>query len=92
MSKNQFPPERVVFRFSKIKKFVLSNWRSMQELNEKELLIARYASEGMTAQEIADAMCLSLETVRWYRKRMLQKADARNFTELIAMLKDEKII
>lgn len=64
----------------------------MQGLNEKELLIARYAAEGMTAQEIADAMCLSPETVRWYRKRMLQKADARNFIELIAMLKDEKII
>lgn len=64
----------------------------MQELSEKEIIIARYAAEGMTAQEIADAMFLSLETVRWYRKRMLRKADARNFPELIARLKDEGII
>lgn len=46
----------------------------------------------MTAQEIAEAMCLSPETIRWYRKRMLRKADARNFAELIAMLKDENIL
>lgn len=64
----------------------------MQVLSEKEILIARYAAEGLTAQEIADAMLLSKETIRWYRKRMLQKAEARNFPELIAMLKDLDII
>lgn len=64
----------------------------MQELSEKEIMIARHAAEGMTAQEIADAMFLSIETIRWYRKRMLRKADAKNFPELIAMLKDQNII
>lgn len=64
----------------------------MLALTEKEKIIARHAAEGMTAQEIADTMCLSIETVRWYRKRMLRKADARNFAELIAMLKDENIL
>lgn len=64
----------------------------MQELSEKEIIIAQHAAEGMTAQEIADAMFLSIETIRWYRKRMLRKADAKNFSELIAMLKDQNII
>lgn len=64
----------------------------MQELSEKEIMIARHAAEGMTAQEIADAMFLSPETIKWYRKRMLRKADARNFAELIARLKDENIL
>jgi len=64
----------------------------MQELSEKEIMIARHAAEGMTAQEIADAMYLSPETIKWYRKRMLRKADARNFAELIARLKDDGII
>lgn len=64
----------------------------MQALSEKEVIIAQHAAEGMTVQEIADAMCLSSETIRWYRKRMLRKADARNFAELIAMLKDENIL
>ena len=64
----------------------------MQAFSEKEIIIAQYAAEGMTAQEIADAMFLSIETIRWYRKRMLRKADAKNFPELIAMLKDQNII
>ena len=64
----------------------------MQDLSEKEIMIARHAAEGMTAQEIADAMYLSPETIKWYRKRMLRKADARNFAELIARLKDENIL
>lgn len=64
----------------------------MLGLSEKEVIIARHAAEGMTAKEIADVMCLSQETIRWYRKRMLRKADARNFAELIAMLKDENIL
>ncbi|MCQ2159551.1 MAG: helix-turn-helix transcriptional regulator [Bacteroidales bacterium] len=64
----------------------------MQAFSEKEIIIAQHAAEGMTAQEIADAMFLSIETIRWYRKRMLRKADAKNFSELIAMLKDQNII
>lgn len=64
----------------------------MQAFSEKEIIIAQHAAEGMTAQEIADAMFLSVETIRWYRKRMLRKADAKNFSELIAMLKDQNII
>jgi len=64
----------------------------MQAFSEKEIIIAQHAAEGMTAQEIADAMFLSIETIKWYRKRMLRKADAKNFSELIAMLKDQNII
>ena len=64
----------------------------MQAFSVKEIIIAQHAAEGMTAQEIADAMFLSIETIRWYRKRMLRKADAKNFSELIAMLKDQNII
>lgn len=64
----------------------------MQGLNEKETVIARYAAAGMTTTEMAEAMCLSPETIRWYRKRMLKKTGAKNITELIAMLKDEDVL
>lgn len=64
----------------------------MLDLSEKETLIARHAAEGMTVKEIAAAMCLSAETVKWYRKRMLRKTDARNIAELVAMLKDSGIL
>ena len=64
----------------------------MQVLNEKETVIARYAAEGMTTTEMAEVMCLSPETIRWYRKRMLRKTGAKNITVLIAMLKDKNIL
>lgn len=64
----------------------------MLDLSEKETLIARHAAEGMTAKEIAAAMCLSTETVKWYRKRMLRKTEARNIAELVAMLKDSGVL
>ncbi|MCQ2114824.1 MAG: helix-turn-helix transcriptional regulator [Bacteroidales bacterium] len=63
----------------------------MEGLTEKEIEIARHGASGKTVQEIADVMCLSPETIRWYRKRMLRKVEARNFAELIAKLKDENI-
>lgn len=64
----------------------------MEGLTEKEIQIAKLAAEGLTAQQIAATMCLSYETIRWYRKRMLQKVKAKNFAELIAMLKDTNVI
>ena len=64
----------------------------MENLKEKEKIIAGYTAKGMTARQIADAMCLSPETIKWYRKRMLSKANATNMAELIAMLKDEGVL
>lgn len=64
----------------------------MIELKEKEITIASYASRGWSVQQTAEAMHLSTETIKWYRKRMLKKTSAANFAELIAMLKDEKIL
>ena len=46
----------------------------------------------MTVQQIAAAMYLSPETIKWYRKRMLREFSAKNFAELIAVLKDADII
>lgn len=84
-------PERVVFKSDIVWIFVRKS-EYMQVLNEKETVIARYAAEGMTTTEMAEVMCLSPETIRWYRKRMLRKTGAKNITVLIAMLKDENIL
>lgn len=81
----------MVFKSDIIRNFVRKSGY-MQRLNVKETVIARYAAEGMTTTEMAEAMCLSPETVRWYRKKMLRKTGAKNITELIAMLKDEDIL
>ena len=64
----------------------------MIELKEKEIIIASFAAKGWSVQQTAEAMHLSSETIKWYRKRMLKTVGAANFAELVAMLKDEKIL
>jgi len=50
-------------------------------LREKEVLL--HISEGLTNQEIADTLFLSIETVRSYRKNLLLKLCAKNTAILI---------
>lgn len=64
----------------------------MKELKEKEIAIASYAAKGLSVQQTAETMHLSTETIKWYRKRMLKTVGAANFAELVAILKDEKIL
>ena len=53
------------------------------ELTEREKEILDLLSKGYTAPQIADALNLSPETIRWYRKKLLQKFDVANTPELI---------
>ena len=62
------------------------------ELTAKEKEILRLLAGGFTASQIAEALCLSNETIRWYRKKLLVKFDVANTPELISIAKDQKII
>lgn len=48
---------------------------------EQELL--RHIVNGFTNQEIADKMFLSIETVKTYRKNLIQKIGSKNAAELV---------
>ena len=48
---------------------------------EQELL--RHIVDGRTNQEIADSMFLSVETIKTYRKNLIQKFGTRNAAELV---------
>ena len=39
-------------------------------LKEKEVRILQMIAEGKTSPQIAQAMCLSLNTIKWYRKKL----------------------
>jgi DNA-binding CsgD family transcriptional regulator len=56
---------------------------SAPELTEREKEILDLLSKGYTAGQIADALHLSTETIRWYRKKLLVKFDVANTPELI---------
>lgn len=57
---------------------------------EKELL--KNIVEGNTNIEIADKMCLGIETINSYRKNLLLKLNAKNTAVLVRMAIEEKLV
>ena len=62
------------------------------KLSAKEREILDLIARGYTSSQIADTICLSNETIRWYRKKLLVKFDASNTAELLSIAKDAGII
>jgi len=52
-------------------------------LTEREIDILKMVAEGLTSAQIASALSLSVDTIKWYRKRLLQKTDSSNSAEMI---------
>ena len=48
--------------------------------------------KGCSNPEIADRLHLSVETVKWYRKRLLTKFGAKNTVSLVALILKEHIL
>ena len=58
------------------------------KLNDRELQILELVAEGLSVKEIADRICLSPETVKWYRKKLLTKFDVSSFIVLVNKAKE----
>lgn len=54
--------------------------------------ILRFICDGCTNPEIADRMNLSIETVNWYRKRLLAKYGVKNSVQLASLVTKERIV
>ena len=52
-------------------------------LTAKEQAILKLVSEGMTSEQIAEQMCLSLPTIKWYRKKLRAKFEANTSVEMV---------
>ena len=61
-------------------------------LSQREKEILDLLSKGYTAPQIAEALHLSPETIRWYRKKLLEKFDVANTPELISRTKEAGLI
>ena len=62
------------------------------ELSDREKDILDLLSKGYTAPDIAEALGLSTETIRWYRKKLIAKLEVSNTAELISTAKDLGLI
>jgi len=57
-------------------------------VSEREKEILDLLAKGYTTPQIASCLCLSPETIKWYRKKLLVKFDVANTAELVLKAKD----
>lgn len=62
------------------------------ELSPREREILDLLAKGYTTQQIAEALSLSAETIKWYRRKLLTKFDVANVAELISSAKEAGLV
>lgn len=62
------------------------------QLTEREKEILPLLSKGLTSTQIADKLFLSLPTIKWYRRRLLARFDAKNTSEMVAKAKEQGLL
>ena len=62
------------------------------ELTLRELDVLKLLSEGKSAQEIAQELCVSANTVDTHRRHLMEKLDARNGVDLVVIAISRGII
>ena len=61
---------------------------SALKLSDREKDILGLLAKGYTNPQIAEALFLSPETIKWYRKKLLAKFDASTSAALVSKAKD----
>lgn len=61
-------------------------------LSEREIEILQFSSRGYTVAEIAEAIFVSPDTVKFHRKKMFEKLDVGNITEAIIWATNNKML
>ena len=61
-------------------------------VNDRELMVLQLFAQGRTNKEIAKGMFLSNKTVSTYKKRLMQKLQAKSLVELIEMAKRNALV
>lgn len=61
-------------------------------LSAREREILPLIAAGLTSPQIAEKLFLSLPTIKWYRRKLLEKFDAANSADLIARAKERGLV
>ncbi|MBQ9661400.1 MAG: helix-turn-helix transcriptional regulator [Bacteroidales bacterium] len=61
-------------------------------LSDRETDILPLIAQGLTSQLIADKLFLSLPTIKWYRRRLLMKFDAKNTAEMLSKAREAGLL
>lgn len=61
-------------------------------LNEKEKDILTLSAQGYTMNEIADKLCLAIDTIKFYKRRLFDKMEVKNITEALSFATNCKLL
>jgi LuxR family transcriptional regulator, maltose regulon positive regulatory protein len=64
----------------------------VEPLSEREIEVLHYIAEGLTNQEIADRLYLSLNTVKVHARNIFGKLSANNRTQAVARAREEGLL
>lgn len=69
-------------------------WNKMDKskLSERELQIVRLHAQGLTISEIADRIFIAIDTVKFHRRKLLEKLQVKNMAEALAYVKNNKLL
>ena len=56
---------------------------ALPELSRREKEVLAYLSQGLSTSEISQLLFLSINTIQTYRKRLMEKLEAKNVAELV---------
>lgn len=62
------------------------------KLKEKELEILRLYAQGLTINQIAEKMFVSPDTIKYYRRKIFEIFNVKNFAEALSFAIDHKMI
>jgi DNA-binding NarL/FixJ family response regulator len=62
------------------------------KLTSREVEILQYSTRGYTINEIANAIFVSPDTVKFHRKKLFEKLEVTNISEAIAYATNNKLI
>jgi DNA-binding NarL/FixJ family response regulator len=65
-----------------------SRYEEKIELTEREAEVLPLIAAGMTSKEIAQQICLTEQTIKWRRQRLMAKFDARNTAEMLTKARE----
>lgn len=62
------------------------------KLTERELQILRFHAQGLSIGEIAKRMFISIDTVKFHRRKLFEKLHVRNISEALAYATSNKLL
>lgn len=61
-------------------------------LSEKEKDILLLSAQGFTMNEMANKLCIAIDTIKFYKRKLFEKLEVKNITEAIAFVTNYKLL